>query len=343
MDSLLLTTEKISEKYTGSKSYVITSENITITDRGLLSTQKNEFPFTFEGLDQFAQIAEIPKPFFRTLEPDLQSMIFNRRFQNALRDQRIPRDIRINLNQEDQIIGFDDPKLFRISPVKLMEIVASSLPRNLSAEKVKVARADVGTKTLQISCVSPDNITEPRPGDIINGGIDIVHHISGNAGTQIRCYLRRLVCSNGATAHICNDNKQLRVRRLNNGRFDENDMLAQIQRLLTEAWRQIDEKLVAVRSLVEKKITSLDFLEHERTRFSLNDRMLTAVQLAINEDEFGPTGTQFDIFNAISRVATHNQKLTFRQQRTLSRLAGEFSQQDVNKCDKCGSWVIQQN
>lgn len=343
MDSLLLTTEKIRERYAGSKSYVIPSEKIALTDGGFLSTGKNEFSLTFEGLDQFAEIANIPKPFFRTLEPDLRSMIFNRRFQARLFDQRMPHDIRINLNQEAQIIGFDDPKLFRISPVTLMDLIGSSLPKNLSAEKVKVARADIGTKTLQISYVSPENITEPRPGDIINGGIDIVHHISGNAGTQISSYLRRLVCSNGATAHICNDDKPLRVRRLNNDYFDEVDMFKQIRNRLSEAWSQIDSKLAAIKTLIEKKRTSLDFLKQERMRLSLNNNMLTEIRRAIDQDELGPTNTQFDIFNAISRVATHNQKLTFRQQRTLSRLAGEFSQQSVHKCNKCGSWVVQQN
>ncbi|MFA6186351.1 MAG: DUF932 domain-containing protein [Phycisphaerae bacterium] len=339
MENLALTTKKIRTEYEGIKSYVISSEQIALTDRGLFNTGKNEFPFTLEGLDQFAGLTEIPKPFFRTLEPDLRSMIFNRRFQTRLREQRIPRDIRINLNKEAQVIGFDDPKLFRISPVKLMDTLVSSLPKSLSAEKVTVARVDIGTNLLQISCFSPEIVTEPRPKDILNGGIDIVHSISGNAGTQISCYLRRLVCSNGATTHICNDNKQLRVRRLNNGYFDESEMLKQIQDRLAEAWSQIDEKLAAIKALTEKKRISLEFLQQERTRFSLNNNMLAAIHQAIDQDEIGPTNTQYDIFNAISRVATHHQNLTFRQQRTLSGLAGEFSQQDIHKCDKCGSWL----
>lgn len=343
METLSLTAEKIREKYNGLKSYVIPSGKIAFTDGGLLSTGKNEFPLTFEGLDQFAEITEIPKPFFRTLEPDLRSMIFNRRFQTRLSDQRIPRDIRINLDQQNQLIGFDDPKLLRISPLKLIDVLTSSLPNNLSAEKVKVARADIGIKRLQISCFSPDNITEPRPGDIINGGIDIIHYTSGDTATQINCYLRRLVCSNGATAHICNDNKHLRVRRLNNGSFDEVDMLTQICHRLTEAWSQIDTKLDSVRALIKKTRTSLDFLQQQRIRFSLNNRILTAIQHAIDQDELGPTNTQFDIFNAISRVGTHNEALTFRQRRTLGQLAGEFSQQDIHKCDKCGSWLVHKN
>lgn len=343
MENLALISEKIRNEYESLNSYVIPTEKIALTREGLLSTGDNKFLFTLTGLNQFAEIAEIPKLFFETLEPDLRSLLFNRRFQNRLCDGRIPNKLRINLNKNSQIIGFDDPKLFRINPVKLMDMIMSSLPKSLSAEKVAVPRADIRTNFFQISCFSPDIITEPRPNDIINGGIDIIHHVSGNAGTQISCYLRRLICRNGAVAHICDDDKQLRVRRLNNGAFDESDMLKQIEDRLTEAWMQINGKLEAVKALTEKKRIPLEFLKQERTRLSLNNRILDAIRNAIDQDEIGPTNTAYDIFNSISRIATHHQNLTLRQQRTLSRLAGEFSQQDIHKCDKCGSWLTTLN
>ena len=343
MENLILTAEKIRQEYEGFKSYLISSENIAFTDTGMLNTSRNDFPLTLEGLDQFAQIADIPKPFFRTLESDLRAVIFNRRFQRNLCDRKIPHNLRINLNSDAQVVGFDDPKLLRISPLKLIDAVSSSLPDKLSPEQIEVAKIDITPVMLQISCFSPQNITEPRPGDTINGGIDIVHHISGDGGTQVSCYLRRLVCSNGATTHICDDNKHLRVRRLNNGSFDESDMLSQIKERLGEAWSQIDDKLDAIKALTERKRSSLEFLEQARTRFSVSNRMLNAIKRATAQDEIGPTNTQYDLFNAISRVATHDNMLTFRQQRTLSRLAGEFSQQDVHQCNSCGSWLTTLN
>ncbi|HML73153.1 MAG TPA: DUF932 domain-containing protein [Anaerohalosphaeraceae bacterium] len=343
MKNLSLITEQIREEYDGFKSYVIPSEKIALTEAGLFKTGKNEFPITDEGLDQFAGLTEIPKPFFRTLEPDLRSMVFNRRFQIRLNNQKIPSDIRINLNKDANVIGYDDPKLLRINPLRLMDAIASSLPKNLSPEQIGVAKADFGTNAMLLSCISPQNVTEPQPGDVINGGIDILHSISGHTGTQINCYIRRLICSNGATTHICQNDTSLRVRRLNNGDFDESDMLGQIQNRLVQVWSQIDEKLAAIKALTEKKRTSLDFLEQHRTRLSLNNNMIKTIRNAISQDEIGPTGTQYDLFNAISRVATHHQNLTFRQQRILSRLAGEFSQQDVQKCEHCGSWLTIQN
>jgi hypothetical protein len=67
---------------------------------------------------------------------------------------------------------------------------------------------------------------------------------------------------------------------------------------------------------------------------------LAGIEHAMYEDELEPTKKQYDIFNAISRVATHDENLTFRQRRTLSRMAGEFSQQTVHQCKTCGQWIV---
>lgn len=90
-------------------------------------------------------------------------------------------------------------------------------------------------------------------------------------------------------------------------------------------------------------LVSVDFLRQQRTRFLLNNRILQAIEEAIRQDEIEPTNTQYDWFNAISRVATHDELLNFRQRRTLSRMAGEFSQYTAHQCRQCGSWIMAQN
>ena len=104
MKNLNQLTEQIKDVYGGMYSYVIPTEQISLTDGGLLCTGRNEFPFTLDAIDQFAGVAEIPKHFFRGLEPDLRSAIFNRRFYTRATDRGIGRDIRINLNKENKII-----------------------------------------------------------------------------------------------------------------------------------------------------------------------------------------------------------------------------------------------
>lgn len=339
MENLIQLTEKVRETYGSLPSYEVPSEKISLTDTGLLDTGKNQFQVPFESLDQLAYKTHIPTHFFRKLPPDLQATLFNRCWQRVISDGVIPRHMRVNLNTANQVIGFDDPRLLRISPVRLMEAIHSSLPEELSPEQIEVARFDSVPHRLWISCFSPTIEGQPQPGDIVNGGIDVVHHLSGDTGCQISCYLRRLRCINGLVVHVCQEDRQLRARRLPNGRFDEADVLAQLQRLLGEAWAQLPAKLQAVEELLHKDRMPIEYLRQQRTRFSLNDRMLNAVERALHADEFPPTGTQYDIFNALSRVATHDESLTFRQRRMLSRMAGEFSQQTAHRCERCGQWV----
>ena len=120
-------------------------------------------------------------------------------------------------------------------------------------------------------------------------------------------------------------------------------MLRQIRRLLSEAWRQVTHKLNAIEDLLQKERVSSDFLRQQRTRFSLNNRIIQSIESALGQDELGPTNTQYDWFNALSRVATHDERLSFRQYRTLSRLAGEFSQHRVQRCGQCGNWIVRRN
>ena len=336
-------TQLIADEYRGSCSYVVPTQQISLTESGHISTGKNEFPVRREASEQFAQLLRVPTAFYRTLDADLRALLFNRRFRSFAADAGIDRDIRIHLDKDKQIVGYDDPRLLRISPLKLIESISASLPAGLSAEQIGVSGFSLSPERLHVSLFSPERATEPRPGDWINGGIDVVHHMAGPLGTQVHCYLRRLICSNGAITHVCSDNKQVRARRLPNGHFDEKDMLNQISRLTREAWGQIEAKLNAVRTLLDTKRVAMDFIRQQRTRFSLNNRVLGVIASAIREDEFGPTDSQYDWFNALSRVATHDDLLTFRQRRTLGRMAGELSQHAIHRCSQCGSWIVDEH
>jgi hypothetical protein len=161
MPNLAQLTQEIRDRYASLPSYIVPAEKIGLTESGYLTTGKNEFPLTIEGLDQFAQRADIPPHFFRTLESDHRSIIFNRRFQAKVADGSVSRDIRVNLNKNNQIIGFDDPHLLRINPIKLLEVIGSSLPKGLSTEQIEVACSDFSPSRFHVSCFSPQIIGEP--------------------------------------------------------------------------------------------------------------------------------------------------------------------------------------
>ena len=336
-------TEEVAEKYADHSSFAISSEKIRFVESGLLSTGKNDFVLALDGTKQFARRSKVPADFLLRQEADLQAAILERCFHNEVENGSIGNEVRINLNKEKQVIGFEDPKLLKINVLTLMKVINGTLPKDkgLSAENVMVARLHTSPTIFSFSCYSPSDEFESRPrvGDIINGGIDVHHSITGEFGTQVRCHLRRLSCTNGATTHICEDEKQIRARRLPNGRFDEDDMIRQINRLVGQAWIQLGDKLEAVKGLLDKPRVSPTLLRQQRTRFSLNNRVLKAIEDAIDLDELGATHTQYDWFNSITRVASHDESLSLRQQRMLMYMGGELSQQEARMCDKCGSWL----
>ena len=170
MKTLHQLTQEISEKYAGLSSFVVSSQIIGFTESGLLNTGKNEFTLTLDGCKQFARRSNIPASFLLKQETDLRAMILNRCFHNEVADGSIGREIRINVNKENQVIGFDDSKLLKINAFTLIQVINDTLPRNrgLSAETIRVSRLHTSPSILSFSLYSPDIESQPRVGDTVN-------------------------------------------------------------------------------------------------------------------------------------------------------------------------------
>lgn len=341
--SLAQTVEMVAREYAGHRSVIERVRNMTLTDGGHLRSGYGAYPLAHSAEEQLAHILGMPTWFYSRLDGDLRSAYFSRHFVPRTDVLGVPPELRIHIDGRQQIIGFDDPRLLRISPPRLMDVVTDTLPRGLSAEQIRVAVFSASADRFHINLISPDMRKEPRVGDVINGGIDVLHHAAGGRGTQVHCYLRRLVCSNGAIVHVCNGRTKIRSRRLPNGRFDEQDVLRQMGRVLSQAWGQVEEKLAATVSLLGQRAISMEFLRQQRARFSLSNRTLDAIEQALQADELEATNSRFDWFNAISRVASHHTPLSFRQRRILARIAGELSQLHVDRCSECGRWFVRDN
>lgn len=52
-------TEQIADRYSGSASFVVPTEQIDLMESGCLGTGKNEFPIRREASKQFARLLEI--------------------------------------------------------------------------------------------------------------------------------------------------------------------------------------------------------------------------------------------------------------------------------------------
>jgi len=332
--------EQIRDEYAGHHAATVSVNDMVLTEDGNLRGGTDTYSLASSAEEYLARVLGVPVTFYEKLDGDLRATYFNRHFVSRVTGLGLPPKLRVHIDANSRIIGFDDPRLLRVSPLQLMDVVNDTLPRGLSAEQVRVAVFSASADRFHISLISPDMKEKPRVGDTINGGIDVLHYAAGDRGTQVHCYLRRLVCANGAIIHVCNGRKKIRARRLSNGRFDEQDILRQVGRVLSQAWGQVKEKLAATVSLMGQRAISMEFLRQQRTRFSLSNRTLDAIEHALNADELEATNSRFDWFNAVSRVASHHAPLSFRQRRILGRIAGELSQLHVDRCSECGSWFI---
>jgi hypothetical protein len=151
-------TQQIADEYAGAVSYIVPTEQISLTESGHISTGKNEFPLCREASMQFAHLLDIPIQFFLKLETDLRVYLFNRRFKPFAAEAGIDRELRIHLDKNKQVIGYDDPRLLRINPLRLVDSINSSLPPGLSAEQIDVSEFSLSPEQLHVSLVSPERV-----------------------------------------------------------------------------------------------------------------------------------------------------------------------------------------
>jgi len=205
-----------------------------------------------------------------------------------------------------------------------------------------VAKLHLTATEFELTCHTGKLTAEPRPGDVLHGGITIRHSQAGNSTTVILSYLHRLVCSNGLTQRVCLQGRPSRTKRTKAGNTAQR-MLEAIKRQVRQAWAQLDQRLEGMGELLNHPLEVDELPEGLRRRWSINRRVAAEVAQALQNDELGRTRTEYDLVNAISRVATHSQHLAPRYARHLCLAAGMFAQRHVHQCPMCGSWLLRDN
>ena len=110
--------------------------------------------------------------------------------------------------------------------------------------------------------------------------------------------------------------------------------MEQIRRLIRAAWDGLQPILAELQATRERKADVESLLTGwlQRARISTNE-MLPRLREAWQQD--GGENTQYGAINALTRVATHGERLTARQRRVLSSLAGLLAFSNVHICPRC--------
>ncbi len=320
---------RIAGAYAAQREVLLSAEQISLSSDGRLEGVNGALPLNHDAWCDVGRLLGLRPTVLTALEVEERVFVLRRRLP-----REGPPRLRIVIAQ-DQAVGIEDARLARLSPEQVADVLSTAKPHALTAEQITIGRLETEPDVLHIELWSDAIATEPRPGDIINGGIRVEHPIVGPSATQVHCFLRRLVCENGAVAHICLTNGHARSRRL--PPKDCTGMVRQLWNLADAAWRQVEQKLADVRALLDQPLPKVAALE----RAGFSKKVVATIELAMQHDELPPTGTLYDLANAMARVGTHEDDalLPPRQRRALLLAAGDLHHWFAGRCSHCGSFV----
>ena len=249
--------------------------------------------------------------------------------------------------------GFDADLVVRIDQIvtllKNNHLLALEYATVLSAviealgdegDNLVVHRVEFDDFHFEVILISPSQAIEVRRGDVVQSGLKIAHHRFGGSATVVEAFIYRLVCTNGMTRRICirEDPSGLsRARKLPaNLATARERQLNQITGLTERVWAGLQAKLDVFKTTNERPAHVVDLLTRflERARLSPK-KLMPSLRRAWSHE--GSENTIFAAVNALSNVATHDQKVPERQRRALAVLAGFLAFQKDHLCDRCWS------
>lgn len=238
--------------------------------------------------------------------------------------------------KQGTIIALSDAGLARVGNEQLIELLRSEIANSglpLPTPRHHVIRSNA---EFSLGLTFPTIATEPRVGDITEAGLHIEHSSTGQSPTRINVYLYRLWCSNGAVTPICLGSQTIRIRRHHDK--DSQELLERVRVVTREALRQLPAKVDELNSLAQSPVNPEAELRQIARSGRYNRRITEELLTSLHRDEAGTPGDSlYDVFLALSRVATHFD-LNDRMRRQMLRFSGIYSQTNhVRRCPHCRS------
>jgi len=235
-------------------------------------------------------------------------------------------------------------KLLTIANGELIDLSTSSVlsaagdTLGTKGETLTVSRLDRSDERFEVEMVSASKAIIVRAGDLVRAGISIIHFPYGDEATIIQPFTYRLVCENGMVRRECDSRAgMVRTRRLSIDHPGGREVqLDQIRKLTQQSWNGLQPQLEALRATSDRQVNVQELLANllQRARMSrgqLMPRLLAAWAME------GSDNSQFAAVNALTRVATHDSDLSYRQRRILASLGGLLAFSAVHLCPRCYS------
>ncbi len=206
------------------------------------------------------------------------------------------------------------------------------------AESLLLTKIERDDQRLEVELVSPSIAVDVRVGDVVRGGIHIVHERYGEHATLIESFVYRLVCRNGMTRRECPSQGGIaRTRKLSTEHPNGRELqIEQIHKLVRQMMDGLRSQLQELRATSERPSNVPELLLRWLQRARISPRRLMPRLLSAWQAE-GAEDTHYGAVNAVTRVATHDMELSARQRRVLAALGGLLAFSEVHICPRCFS------
>jgi hypothetical protein len=236
----------------------------------------------------------------------------------------------------DELVTIVPGNLLRLPNAAVLRAVWEGM--EAGRDGLTVARIEQTEQGMDVELVSSHKTVDVRVGDIVRGGIHMVHAWQSEEPTRIESFVYRLVCRNGMTRRECGARDGIaRTRKLPVDFPNARELqLGQIRRLTAQHWNGLGQQLEALRATTERTAHVEELLTRwlQKARISVQS-MMPRLLSAWNEE--GAENTHYGAVNALTRVATHDMSLSWRQRRILAALGGLLAFANVHICPRCFS------
>lgn len=223
-----------------------------------------------------------------------------------------------------------------ITPTRMLEVL-HGVVRDRGGEPTYTFYERQGLREVTIACVQPDRQYEVegsrQVGDIVRGGVLVQFSPVGTIAPRVSDYVDRLICTNGMTS-----TDTLDVWSMPGG-DGANDAYEWLPSAVGSAFDGIDARFEEIQRMANTEVPEdavetvvTDLFDHYRTPAGLRAAVLR--RLANQNVE-----TLWDLQNAITWAATHDEHIRNSRQRVrLMSLGGDFPAHST-RCESCNHLV----
>jgi len=289
----------------------------------LLTSGGKESKLTEEAYLRSCKMVGLPEAYVRRTPVDLVESHLNYWYAGEKAGEQVKL-----IKKNDSVIALTRPSIDVISNVRLLEEVEKALG---DREGLVYDRVNNDIRLTHFSITGPSAST-PRTGDVVRAGLTVQNSLVGEHPIEVGVYLYRLVCSNGA---ISAQNLFKWSRR-----HDQEDFMGWFASASQNAVNSFNHEFDHLQKLSEIPMRGYmsdvlsSFFDEYSIPVSLREDLMSSI---IAE---GKADSLYDIWNAVTYVASHSKKLVDNPMgvRRLMKVAGDML---VNKavCSECHSLI----